>query len=967
MDIHKKISCILLLGLALLVHGLIVAVPLEAMEITLTWEANTDPNLAGYIIYYNEGLSGPPYQNTLDVGNVTRHTVQELNEKEQYFFSITAYNTSKLESDYSNEVRTVQIVDITSDNADGMYQVGDAIDITLSFSEPVTLTGGNIILTFDTGNKATIEPFFDQACIKTSYIIQTGDISDNLNVISLELTDGTLQTIDGLDCQLSLPLENNLKDNKDIIIEGLYLFADRINLAFDMNSYNKTTFKVVGAVGTIIWPDLPGLIIVSNTEAQFTAQEVPADLEKIDTTITIFDTGRNGLEKSVQITTWKTLKIADYPSSLKAGDEFTFTLSGGDNTNYFWAINGPLDLEDATGSNYLFQIPTLGTFAGTYSLTVLDNQGFSEQITITVPMTIIENKWNFLMGDPQKAFSVSGIDNESSVQWWMVAKDDSPIDDKTVYGRIEIQDKNSILFTPAQNVSKIIDFRWKVTTDQQSLIDDGLNTHYSGPIKIVPTTKFTLTLLNEEEVPIDGTKSSLLVTELQNRKSGYINNQGQAEFTLPDLGGTFEYSIIDESSSPLYISKTISSSAKEIMLILEYKGGEIFGIVEDTEGNPIEKAMVWVSPGIESSSSYYSNMTDANGNYTVLLDRPSPTGNFIITAGKTGHIFRSQLAQLNTAANFTGNYHIDPQTKQGLQRKTEISHLLSKGENEGTLLTIKADPGFTGSEKEIIIDPFFHSLTFSGPSWQLFLPSDEEITITMQADTSTSEQDASEGYFSSITLTYNNSAAMPTACSFSSDINSSGGEGILEANQQRVKVEIPPGGISGTGLLLIQQIPKINLNSVYTEGSPQFIYSIQISDPAYRAILPKIDHLIITLPFNTEVILPGDLENNKYSIFQAETIDELESGQGKPIEVNQIITTDYISESLGYVKFSVSSLKFFSIGRKIKQEEDYPEDSENEDYIEDLANITSTIEGETTETEEEDPLKPSSCFIMSLP
>ncbi len=69
---------------------------------TLTWNANTEANLAGYKVYVGttQGLYGPP----INVGNVTTYQVLNLTTGQTYYFAATAVDTSGNESGYSNEV-----------------------------------------------------------------------------------------------------------------------------------------------------------------------------------------------------------------------------------------------------------------------------------------------------------------------------------------------------------------------------------------------------------------------------------------------------------------------------------------------------------------------------------------------------------------------------------------------------------------------------------------------------------------------------------------------------------------------------------------------------------------------------------------------------------------------------------------------------------------------------------------------
>ena len=71
---------------------------------TLTWNANTESDLAGYKIYRatTSGGYGAPIA-TLQ-GNVTTYIASGLQSGTTYFFVITAYDLSGNESPYSNEV-----------------------------------------------------------------------------------------------------------------------------------------------------------------------------------------------------------------------------------------------------------------------------------------------------------------------------------------------------------------------------------------------------------------------------------------------------------------------------------------------------------------------------------------------------------------------------------------------------------------------------------------------------------------------------------------------------------------------------------------------------------------------------------------------------------------------------------------------------------------------------------------------
>ena len=74
----------------------------QAATINVSWNPNTEEDLAGYRLYVGEA-SGQ-YGEPVDVGNVTGH-VMEITPQHgaTYYFALTAYDTSGNESGYSDE------------------------------------------------------------------------------------------------------------------------------------------------------------------------------------------------------------------------------------------------------------------------------------------------------------------------------------------------------------------------------------------------------------------------------------------------------------------------------------------------------------------------------------------------------------------------------------------------------------------------------------------------------------------------------------------------------------------------------------------------------------------------------------------------------------------------------------------------------------------------------------------------
>src|SRR5512136_134032 len=93
--------------------------PAWAKDITLAWDANTEPDLAGYKIYYKPGASGGqslanyPGTGATEGGSpivvllqadqnpdagIVQFTLHGLDEATTYCFVVTAYNSENMES-----------------------------------------------------------------------------------------------------------------------------------------------------------------------------------------------------------------------------------------------------------------------------------------------------------------------------------------------------------------------------------------------------------------------------------------------------------------------------------------------------------------------------------------------------------------------------------------------------------------------------------------------------------------------------------------------------------------------------------------------------------------------------------------------------------------------------------------------------------------------------------------------------
>src|SRR5262249_8162895 len=74
----------------------------HAASLTLAWDPNPEPNIAGYVIEYGNQPGVRPF--SIDVGNQTTYQLNGLIDGMPYYFAVRAYDTFRMFSGPSIEV-----------------------------------------------------------------------------------------------------------------------------------------------------------------------------------------------------------------------------------------------------------------------------------------------------------------------------------------------------------------------------------------------------------------------------------------------------------------------------------------------------------------------------------------------------------------------------------------------------------------------------------------------------------------------------------------------------------------------------------------------------------------------------------------------------------------------------------------------------------------------------------------------
>jgi len=99
--VRGKFTTFVLLLVTLFCHSFSAS----AADVMLAWDPSPDPQVVGYRVYF--GVASGSYTNSAPVGLVTNATVTGLVVGTKYYFAATAFDSTGIESDFSNETSFV--------------------------------------------------------------------------------------------------------------------------------------------------------------------------------------------------------------------------------------------------------------------------------------------------------------------------------------------------------------------------------------------------------------------------------------------------------------------------------------------------------------------------------------------------------------------------------------------------------------------------------------------------------------------------------------------------------------------------------------------------------------------------------------------------------------------------------------------------------------------------------------------
>jgi len=125
-----------------------------------------------------------------------------------------------------------------------------------------------------------------------------------------------------------------------------------------------------------------------------------------------------------------------------------------------------------------------------------------------------------------------------------------------------------------------------------------------------------------------------------------------------------------------------------------------------------------------------------------------------------------------------------------------------------------------------------------------------------------------------------------------------------------VILSIPSGALDGCYIVAVTENIPVGTETLYTEKSVVLVAITITGDP--MPTMPLAKPIIVTMPYDTAEVLPGDFKAGNAVIYHAPTVDDLRNGTNlKKVATSDIISQDPLN---GLVTFQVSDFSVFGIG-----------------------------------------------------
>jgi hypothetical protein len=384
----RLVRAIFLRGFCVFFSVFFISSIVNAGEVSLAWDTNTEPDIAGYRIHY--GIASGNYDQVLDVGNTTSCTVSGLQDGQTYYFAATDYNTEGMESGFSNEVSTTisPANQLPVANAGPDQSVNEGTTVTLSGTNSVDPNGGALTYSWSqvSGTPVTLS---NPSAAQATFIVP--NLGSNGQTLGFQLTVTDSAGLQSSDTCLVTVLVLNQPPTANAgkgqsVNEGTLVTLDGSSSS-DPNGMALTYQSSGSSVA---------LSSASDAKPTFLAPSVGQDGQSLAFQLTVTDSaGLQARDFCIVNVVWVNQPpVANAGPDQSVNQGASVTLNGtasndpdGETITYFWlqTSGGPVTLSDPTSAQPTFIAPAQNSTL-VFRLTVTDPEGLSatDQCSIVV-------------------------------------------------------------------------------------------------------------------------------------------------------------------------------------------------------------------------------------------------------------------------------------------------------------------------------------------------------------------------------------------------------------------------------------------------------------------------------------------------------------------------------------------------------------------------------------------------------
>ncbi|MEK9739943.1 MAG: Ig-like domain-containing protein [Flavobacteriaceae bacterium] len=653
------------------------------------------------------------------------------------------------------------ITSITSSPTTGTFTEGETVEITINFSEPVTLSSGGVLMVIlNTGYTINITSLVSSTSVTTTYTIRSGDKTDDLDNLNTDyLVIGSVKDQGGNDLDVSVGLTTRLYTSSAIVIDATYPVLTFISSG-TLNTSDQASYTTDKNITTYIVKDETSYTNVSsitslddskyNTDsatANVTSTISLAGLESGDYVLYGVDSNGNFSTKSANYITID----ADVPVLSIVSDS---PIQNTKNLEYSVTETGSVILINSSITVSLDNIATSAVTSDTYS-----DISSSSSFTLS---GISDGEYYLYMADAGGNIGQSSttieVDSTAGTVTMTVSgykKNDDDItftatESGTVYLVNDTITLTSAVNSPTDNSSKFNSSSYPYdNSSTQSLTLTSLidGTYYmylvdaAGNYSVASTASITLDSTTPTPT-ITGTispsynNSHSITVQSSEAGKGYLLSSGIIDRTTDNLTSLL-------TSSPTLIKEvTITTADTDVSISLaNLDSGNYEFIVVDNANNISSAATSTILIDLTGPEIISISSSNANGYYNqgdtiaieiYISEKVTLSGTLDITFD-TG-----ESIQINTGTStdvLTGSYTIGAGVDSDDLNTTAIvlasgATLTDAAGNAATATLTLEDPYNLAAAKNIIIDNTSATVTLTSSDQDTVVKGSQTVTLT---------------------------------------------------------------------------------------------------------------------------------------------------------------------------------------------------------------------------------------------